>query len=314
MIVLWLSAALSAIAFSLAGTVRGETERVGTAVDGVRAYYLATGALERALLYMQWGPQHVQRDGSSRYYAPWVTSLVFPFPTGEAVVAIVPETAKLNVNHSPPEDLFRLLLALGAEPERARDIVRAIVDWRSPPPPGGVSVFDRFYLSLTPSFRARHASFQEIDELLLVRGMTPELFHGSFHRNPEGRLVPRAGLKDCVSVYGATNQFDANTAEPAVLSAIGLSPETVAAIVERRRVQPFRSPQQLLATGLGSGPAAGRLRVGGNTIFTLHATARLRLADGKLSDLRRAVAATVKLTGGAQGYHVLRWHDNVWIQ
>ena len=46
--VLWLSLALSAIAFSLASTVRGETERTATAVDGIRAYYLATGAIERA--------------------------------------------------------------------------------------------------------------------------------------------------------------------------------------------------------------------------------------------------------------------------
>src|SRR5436190_14268979 len=53
--VLWLSLALSAIAFSLATTVQGETERTSTAVDGLRAYYLATGAIERAILYMQWG-------------------------------------------------------------------------------------------------------------------------------------------------------------------------------------------------------------------------------------------------------------------
>src|SRR6185436_9341801 len=51
--VLWLSLALSAIAFSLASTVHGETERTATGVDGLRSYYLATGALERDILYMQ---------------------------------------------------------------------------------------------------------------------------------------------------------------------------------------------------------------------------------------------------------------------
>src|ERR1035438_195821 len=43
--VLWLTAALSAIAFSVATTVRSETERTSTAIDSVRAYYLATGAI-----------------------------------------------------------------------------------------------------------------------------------------------------------------------------------------------------------------------------------------------------------------------------
>ena len=46
--VLWLSAILAAIAFSLATTVRGETERTSTLTEGVRGYYFATGALERA--------------------------------------------------------------------------------------------------------------------------------------------------------------------------------------------------------------------------------------------------------------------------
>ena len=53
--VLWLSAALSAIAFTVANTVRGETERTSTEVDSLRCYYLATGAIERALVYVQWG-------------------------------------------------------------------------------------------------------------------------------------------------------------------------------------------------------------------------------------------------------------------
>src|SRR5437016_13713941 len=67
--VLWLSLALSAIAFSLASTVQGETERTSTAVDGLRSYYLATGAIERAILYIQWG----KRTGAgpdSPFYTP----------------------------------------------------------------------------------------------------------------------------------------------------------------------------------------------------------------------------------------------------
>jgi len=52
--VLWLVAALSAIAFTVASSVRSEVGRVSNATDGLKAYYLATGAIERALLYVQW--------------------------------------------------------------------------------------------------------------------------------------------------------------------------------------------------------------------------------------------------------------------
>ena len=65
--VLWLTAALSAIAFSVANTVRAETERTSTAVDSVRAYYLATGAINRAILRIEWGPGYRNPDGTSMF-------------------------------------------------------------------------------------------------------------------------------------------------------------------------------------------------------------------------------------------------------
>ena len=53
--VLWLSAALGAIAFTVAGTVRGEVDRASTASDDTRAYFLASGAIQRATLWILWG-------------------------------------------------------------------------------------------------------------------------------------------------------------------------------------------------------------------------------------------------------------------
>ncbi|HPQ13757.1 MAG TPA: hypothetical protein PLP04_00945, partial [Bryobacteraceae bacterium] len=113
--VLWLSAALAAIALSLATSVRGETERTATAVDSIRTRYLAAGAIERALLYMEWGPAR-RADGESPYFAWGTQYLAFEFPTGQAEVRIMPEAAKINVNSASPEELFRLLVAVGADP------------------------------------------------------------------------------------------------------------------------------------------------------------------------------------------------------
>jgi general secretion pathway protein K len=312
--VLWLSAALSAIAFSLATTVRGEADRAATAVDGVRSHFLATGAIQRALLHMEWG-RYLQPDGQTQYYVWGTPRLSFEFPTGHADVLITPEAAKMNVNAAPPEELFRLLALLGAEPERAREITLAIVDWRTPSPGGLPTGFDQYYLSLRPSFPARHASFEEIEELLLIKGMTPELFYGSVERDREGRLVPRAGLQDCVTTYGAGGPFDVNTVEPAVLGAIGVAPEVADLIVAQRNRMPFLKREQVTELLQGA-PALNRLSVGGNAIYTLRATARLRLSNGALSDERRSVAAMVKFLGKGfdESYHILRWYDNVWVR
>jgi general secretion pathway protein K len=307
--VLWVSAALAAIAFSLSNTVLGETQRTSTEVDGLRAYYVATGALERTKYELLWS-----LAAPNKYTVhPGVTYAAYSFPSGNAGVEIIPETAKLDINGAPPEELYRLLIALGVEPGHAGEIAAAILDWRSGSAPG-VSPFDQYYLSLTPSFRARHASLEEIEELLSVKGITPELFYGTYipaSEDAEGpRLIPRPGLADCVSVFGSRFQIDANTASPAVLAAIGLSPDAINALVARRKVMPL-TPGQLSAFVEAAGAGASRLRVGGNSIYTLRSTARLRLTSGTLSDLRRTVAATIKFMPDGS-IHTLRWYDTAW--
>jgi general secretion pathway protein K len=309
--VLWLTAALSAIAFSVANTVRGEIERTATAVDGLRGAYLAEGAIDRTILYMLWGPSHRNPDGSPRYWIQGMPRLYHSFPGGDAIVEVIPARAALNLNVATEEELFRLLLALGAEPARARDIALGIVDWRSPRADGGDGLFAQIDLSGPPSFRPRHASFEEVEEVLFVRGMTPELFYGSYVREPDGRLVRRGGFRDCVSVQGSKDRFDVNSAEPALLVSLGVEPAAVEQIVRTRRAAPIL-PGQLDGFRAFAGPGGDKLSTGGGSIFTLRATARHRLGDGRLSDLRRTAAASVKFFGYGFNppYQVLRWYDS----
>jgi len=312
LMVLWLSAALSAIAFTVANTVRAETERTSTSIDSLRAYYLATGALNRAILYMFWGSGPRKPDGSPKYFESPMPVLRFDFPTGSASVEIIPETAKLSVNQASPRELGNLLVVLGIPPERAAVITRGIVDWRTISPGGAFTEFDQHYMGLTPSFRARHASFQEIEELLLVQGVTPDLFYGSYSPDQTGKLLPHPGLRDCLSVYGAgaTGQLDVNTVPPAVMQAIGIPPELAAAIVNLRQNAPIRTMERFAAFS-ASGPGVTRLAIVPSSIATLRATARLRLANGQYSDLRRTVTAMVKFLGPEWNppFHVMRWYD-----
>ena len=46
---------------------------------------------------------------------------------------------------------------------------------------------DDYYLSLPQPYKCKNGDFTSIEELLLVRGVTPEIFYG--------------GLKDMVAVY-----------------------------------------------------------------------------------------------------------------
>lgn len=306
--VLWLTAALSAIGLAVANGVRAETQRTETTIDDTRAYFVARGAVERAALHIQWR-YFATPDGRPVYYAWGAPFIDMDFPDATARVEVIPETAKLNLNFTPPEVFFQLLRNLGVGDDKAADIARAIVDWRTSTDPMHPSPFDSFYLSQSPSFLPLHASFQESEELLLVKGITPELYYGA------GLGNSRTGLRDCLSVYGALGSVDVNMAQPATMMALGMPQEAVSALVKNRAANPILDMKRFETVLSLLGPAGTHLRFGGLSMFTLRATVRLRRPDGQLSDLRRSVAALVKFRfpGNKEnllpGYEVLRWYD-----
>jgi type II secretory pathway component PulK len=306
--VLWLTAALSAIGLAVASDVRGETERTSTGVDDTKSYFIARGAIEQAALHVLWQDYH-DTDGRPLYYHFGQPVMNLDFPGAQVTVEIIPETSKLNPNTIRPEDLLRLLSALGVPIDRATELTSAIVDWRTQVDAMHTSPFDAFYLSQSPSFLPRHASFQENEELLLTKGMTPGIYYG------ESLDDSQAGLRDCLSVYGSDFGVDVNTARPATLEAVGLSADDVRAILERRSLQPFAAYKELSDLAQSFGDAGRRLTLGGRTMYTLRAIARLKQPDGKLSDLRRTAAALVQFNfpgntrNVAIGYQVLRWFD-----
>ena len=317
--VLWLSAGLAAIAFSVSSSVRTETERVSTSADGLRAAYLASGAVERGIQWIIWGGAYRNRDGSPRFWDRQ-SRLSMWFPSGAAMVDMIPESSKLSINRASPDDLYRVVLAVSGDPDRSRQIVEAILDWRSSAP--APTVFDQYYFTLNPTFRARHTSFQEIEELLLVRGMTPELFYGNYIADENGRLYARGGLRDCLSVWGSLGPFDLNTASPALMEAMGMAPDVSAAIVARRQNRAFRNMQDA-QDAMATAAFVPRFAIGaaGNaTLWTLRAAARLRRPDGTFSDVVRTAAATVQIPrrtrpgGPLTPLQVLRWYDDAWSQ
>ena len=143
--------------------------------------------------------------------------------------------------------------------------------------------------------------------------MTPELFYGTWERDQTvqpPRLTQRLGLRECVSIY-ANGMFDVNTTPLPVLLAMGVPPDFAAALGVQRRLQPFTTFLGVRAFVQSAGPAANRLSLGGISMFTLRATARPRIGNGTLSDMRRSVSALIKLAPPDSGalFHILRWYD-----
>ena len=202
-----------------------------------------------------------------------------------------------------------MVFAVSGDPVRARQIADAIVDWRSPS--ASPSIFDQYYFSLGPTFRARHASFVEIEELLLVQGMSRVVLRKLHHwagraslraRQPArlsiavgiaGSIRCKYGKPRAARSHGHAGGGDRGSCgAPPVAGNFGLSQET--------------------------GPLPPRIAVyNGFTIYTLRASARLRRPDGTYSEVVRTAAATIKLfdpTKAPRPMEILRWYDDAWSQ
>lgn len=92
-------------------------------------------------------------------------------------------------------------------------IVDAITDWvdADDDPKGFEETESSFYQSLDPAYTSKNGPFEFIEELLLVRGITRDLYFGTGEYK---------GLRDYVTVYGDDGKININNAPVEILQAM----------------------------------------------------------------------------------------------
>lgn len=243
LLVLWLTAALSFVALALALLVRTELAATSYRLEAEQARFLARGALEQALYVINTpGLRDVEQK---LLYEPGQPYLDFSYDIGTARVTVTSESGKLNLNTVTEERLRLLLQASGASEPEAEESAQAIADWRSAGSDVG-SRFDQSYAGLSKPYRAAHRPFERLEELLLVKGITPEMFYGWMERDAQGDLQRRGGVNRLLTVYGSFGQVNLNYAAYEVLRTIpGLDDQLVRRLIEGRREKPYRSMADL---------------------------------------------------------------------
>jgi len=112
------------------------------------------------------------------------------------------------------------------------EMIKAIVDWITP----GLkeTPFDAYYLKLNPAYHAAHNLMASVSELLLVKGITPDLFNK---------------LEPYITALPTPTQININNAPIPVL--MSLSPtvqfDTAKQIAALGKRAPFSDPQKFLA-------------------------------------------------------------------
>lgn len=143
---------------------------------------------------------------------------------------ITDESARISLNRATPDLLRRLLEEAGVERAARDEIVDSVQDWRDANEAHRLNGAEsEYYLARPVPHRSKNADFDAVDELLLVRGVTPAILHG----RPEA-----PGLADHLTVTGA-GTVNVNTAGPTVLRALGFAQAEVDALIAGR---PYADP------------------------------------------------------------------------
>ena len=127
---LWVLSFLSIFAIGRSRNVSSQLHFASHLQDRLRAYYLASAGIERAIIELN-ADEDFKCDNLSEEWANSEEFKEMPLGDGYISLYIKDEAGKININKAPLSILKSMLEnAAGVEPEEAADIANAIVDWR----------------------------------------------------------------------------------------------------------------------------------------------------------------------------------------
>ena len=104
--------------------------------------------------------------------------------SGKMRIKIVDNERRFNINTADQQLIQQALILVGVDAAEFPTIVDSIQDWRDRddnPRPAGADT--EYYMTLNPPYVAKNGWFDDISDLLFVKGMTPEIYWGSSSSN-----------------------------------------------------------------------------------------------------------------------------------
>jgi general secretion pathway protein K len=172
LIVLWTMVLLALLSAQITGAGRSEAQVAAALRNAAQLEAAADGAVEETIWHML--------DGGGQMWAPGAASYDLHEPGALVHMVVTDERGKLDVNQVPPQLLAGLFSVLGADNGTATAVANAIGDWRSQASPGdAVNSVPAEYRMEGRAWGPPGQEFERLDELQLVRGMTPALYQAA---------------------------------------------------------------------------------------------------------------------------------------
>lgn len=201
----------------------------------------------------------------------------YPLGDGHFSIKITDLERKVNINMADQQMLEQAFILMGGDASQGEAVSSSILDWIDPDDDTHINGAESdYYQGLDPPYFAKNAPIDDLSELLLVKGVTPEMYWGSaaaghtvaafqqkqgfagFNEAPESYSV---GLKDIFTPI-STGRININTASSTVLQMIPMVDENIATEIIRQRAgpdgvdgtdddTPFANVGELINVGLG---------------------------------------------------------------
>jgi general secretion pathway protein K len=233
-LVIWIVVILMAMVSEFTYSMRTEITITKNFKEEEEAYQLALAGVERAKLELLSANDlrgiHFNED-NVLILSPDDETL--PERKGELgrgsfEYTITDEDGKLNINTATQGQLKSLFLESGVAAEDVDTIVDSILDWIDANDLHRLNGAEEdYYQSLDPPYSCKDGRFETIEELLLVKGMTPEIFYGSGAvpnapvETEQDEEATFSGVVHLLTVVGS-GLININTSpEPVLISVLG---------------------------------------------------------------------------------------------
>jgi general secretion pathway protein K len=322
-LVLWVLTLLSVLAMEFCFSMRTEINITRNFKEAGQMYFYAQGGIQRAIaetIYRNDPAIHARRqnlkaEDSSGIDLEWRldgTPQTIPFEGADVEVRVRNESGRINLNRAT-DVIIRKVVKYFLEVGEQRDtVVDSILDWRDPDDLHRINGAENdYYRSLSEPYDCKNADFDSVEELLLVRGITPELFFGKRVKGEEGEEIPVVGLKDLLTVFSTATKVDINSAPlEVILVLFGIPADLAKRVVEAREEQPFANLSDLSLRVPDLGPflpeVQGFLDYSQTTPYFSIAS----LAKMKTGQSVRGLECVVKIDGQEKsGFKMVMWKD-----
>jgi general secretion pathway protein K len=323
---------LSILAAAFAYSIKVETRLAQNADSEEQLLWLGTAGVQRACWILSQHPPGEPYDSLNQKWAGGSGSLAesnsvlssvsldnYPVGDGTVSIKIIDLERKVNINTAiypaNSQMILQALTLMGVDASDISVVSDSIKDWIDsddlPLPAGAES---DYYQGLAVPYYAKNAPIDDLSELLLVKGVTPEMYWGSNatnhtpsvfqHKLGLGTAPGQApdypfGLVEIFTPF-SNGKINVNTADANVLQMIpGVDAAMADAIIKQRAGpdgvdgteddMPFSNPGQLSGFGIQNTSGCDTR----SSTFEVHVTAQLG------DDKREYVAILARTSGTA---------------